>query len=153
MISHLMVSVELWSPSMSPPSRGLGLVFLLLLWGVSLGGCAEPARGAQRLPVKGTVLQQGQPMPAGSISFLPIEGTSGPAANTSITQGKYQFTQANGPVAGRHRVVIALVPAKPDLTQAGQVLPTVPSSSPSHWEFVETLRDSNSSFRKDFQLQ
>lgn len=73
-----------------------------------LAGCGgDPETG--RIPLHGTVRVNGTLVEEGSISLLPAEGHSGPAANTSITGGEYVFSESNGPVAGPHRVVVGVV--------------------------------------------
>ena len=68
-------------------------------------GCAK-SQTLQRLAVSGTVTANGDPLPTGTITFLPAEGTSGPAVGGTIEQGKFKLTAANGPAAGTHRVEI-----------------------------------------------
>ena len=62
-----------------------------------------------RQPVYGEVKLAGNPAPRGSISFYPAEGHAGPAANTGIVNGRYQFSKQDGPFAGPHRVVLSYV--------------------------------------------
>ncbi|HEV3006410.1 MAG TPA: hypothetical protein VGX78_18205, partial [Pirellulales bacterium] len=46
------------------------------------------------------------PLASGLISFRPAKGGSGPAATTSIHEGRYRFDARNGPSAGPHEVVV-----------------------------------------------
>ncbi|MCY2987275.1 MAG: hypothetical protein NTY19_05335 [Planctomycetota bacterium] len=62
-----------------------------------------------RVSVCGRVLLDGQPVASGSINFYPAEGHAGPAANTGISNGRYQFSREDGPFVGPHHVVVAFL--------------------------------------------
>jgi hypothetical protein len=62
-----------------------------------------------RQPIFGELTWRGQPPAYGSISFYPAEGRAGPAANTRIVNGRYQFSKEDGPVVGPHHVVLSYV--------------------------------------------
>ncbi len=72
-------------------------------------GCGRPT-GPQRVAVRGAILFDGQPLPAGRIRFVPADGTKGPSAAGSVEKGFYEFNSANGPVVGKHRVEIEAIP-------------------------------------------
>lgn len=72
---------------------------------IGCGGDAE--RG--RVPLHGSVYVEGERVTEGSISLLPAQGHSGPAASTSITNGQYAFTKETGPTAGPHRAVVGVM--------------------------------------------
>jgi len=62
-----------------------------------------------RQPVFGRVTSGGKPLAGGSISFYPAEGQTGPAANTRIANGRYEFSRDDGPFAGPHHIVVLFV--------------------------------------------
>ena len=69
------------------------------------GGCSQRP-GEARLPIAGKVsLASGERL-SGSVTFVPTEGHSGPAATTSVVDGHYEFDRTNGPTAGPHRVIV-----------------------------------------------
>lgn len=72
--------------------------------------------------VTGTVRLNNQPLPTGSIAWIPIEGTPGPGGGAGINKdGKYEITRGLRP--GRYRVEIRSTRALPR-----KVLnPTIPS--------------------------
>ena len=119
-----------------------------------LSGCGAPEPGPERVPVFGTVERAGAPLSNASISFLPQEGHSGPAASTGIDGGQYRFTAANGPVAGPHRVVIRLSPPAKGLGKTDQQRQTeAPSDAdgPTNWQFQIDV-PAEGPFEKDFRL-
>lgn len=65
-------------------------------------GCGGSNRGA----VKGMVTLDGEPLPSGTIAFLPIDGTQSPSAGESIQGGKYSISADKGPMVGVFRVEI-----------------------------------------------
>jgi hypothetical protein len=75
---------------------GLGMLFL--------SGCGGSE--SLRRPMEGEVRVDGVAVERGAISFLPAKGTSGPAANGTIVEGRYRFTSESGPYAGPHRVLL-----------------------------------------------
>ena len=77
---------------------GFLLVFVFLLTGC--GG------GIPRCEVEGTITVDGQPVKEGSITFQPLEGTSGPVAGASIIDGHYNIEKAKGPVVGEYQIVL-----------------------------------------------
>ncbi len=74
---------------------------------ILITGCGS-SESPSRKAVQGRITIDGAPAPAGSISFLPARGTSGPAATSLIVDAEYRFTQSNGPYTGAHKVVISL---------------------------------------------
>jgi hypothetical protein len=78
--------------------QGAGLVAVLCLAG--LAGCG----GTGQAEVEGTVLHDGQPIPGGSIAFLPAD--QGRAAGGTILDGRYHIPAKFGPAPGRYRVEI-----------------------------------------------
>jgi hypothetical protein len=72
-----------------------------------LAGCSSS--GPERAEVSGTVKLNGVFVEEGSISFIPVEGTTGPEAGTAIRDGKYHMPRASGAVVGRNRVVLRTI--------------------------------------------
>lgn len=66
--------------------------------------------GGDRVPrggIEGSVSFDGTPVEQGTISFVPAEGTKGPATYATITNGRYAIAaEDRGPVVGKHRVKI-----------------------------------------------
>lgn len=83
--------------------------FILLLFCLSVVSGCGGSEGLDRLHVKGTVKVNGAPLKSGRISFLPTEGTPGPATGTVIENGQFEILLAQGPVQGKHRVEIMAV--------------------------------------------
>lgn len=79
----------------------LGLTLIALL-----AGCGGAETGPRRSAVEGQVTLAGQPLPAGTVAFIPAEPTKGPTVFATIREGHYQLSQAEGPVPGPHRVEI-----------------------------------------------
>ena len=63
------------------------IVILILL---VVCGCGSGSK-VNRLPIQGLIVIEGRRIDHGSITFLPSKGTSGPSANTSVSDGQYQF--------------------------------------------------------------
>jgi len=79
-----------------------GLAFLLILVLSATAGCG----GVTGPEVRGSVTFAGSPLESGSISFIPIEGTPGPAGGGAIVGGKYHVASGQGLGTGTHRVEI-----------------------------------------------
>lgn len=97
----------------------------MLVLGALLVGCSK--WGPVRLPIRGTVSAANGKRFSGSISFVPTEGTSGPAATATLVDGEYRFDRQNGPTAGPHRVVVRRLVAK-DAALKSRALTTSPAS-------------------------
>lgn len=135
----------------------LRLISLLV---VLLAGCGDA--GPARVKVEGLVQVDGQPMPLGRISFVPIEGSVGPEAAGEVANGKYHLTRHDGPIVGRLRVEIyaadevdyALDDPKAARRAGGQLLP--PNAVPARYNRASELtvqtsqRNEN---RFDFELK
>jgi hypothetical protein len=72
---------------------------------ILISGCSSD-EGPVRFATTGTVQLDGIPMSSGVIRFVPAEGNGGPAAVAKIIGGEFDFTSADGPIAGPHRVEI-----------------------------------------------
>lgn len=87
----------------SMPIRKLcSLGCILLLAGCGGGSDDSPPRAA----VKGTVLLDDAPLPAGIIRFVPKDETPGPKLSAPITGGEFALPAELGPWVGTHRVEI-----------------------------------------------
>ncbi len=60
--------------------------------------------GPKKAEVSGTVSVNGVKIEEGSIQFIPVDGTTGPAAGGVIKNGKYHIARDNGVVVGKNRV-------------------------------------------------
>jgi hypothetical protein len=81
---------------------------LLVIFALALvAGCSSG--DPTRLAVEGQVTFEGQPLPSGKISFVPMPGTSSPTGGATITDGKFKIEQAKGLRAGSFRVEIRAV--------------------------------------------
>ena len=56
--------------------------------------------------VDGSVSVDGVPVESGSITFVPIEGTSGHSAGGVIESGRYSISATDGPLIGVNNVAI-----------------------------------------------
>lgn len=84
--------------------RSLALSGFLATLGCGTGG----GDSLDRIAVHGTVLLDGQPLPTGTIRFIPAGSTHGPKTAFAITQGRFQASAGSGPCVGSHRVEIEL---------------------------------------------
>jgi hypothetical protein len=69
----------------------------------TLGCNSEPF---ERGSVKGQVTLAGQPLPKGTIVFIPLGDKPGASAMTDVVDGKYEVSKSQGPSVGTHRVEI-----------------------------------------------
>lgn len=86
--------------------------FVLLLGAACWCGCAPS--GPERVVVCGSVTYRGKPIEQGSIRFVPLGETQGPAAGAVIQQGKYEASAKGGVLVGTHRVEITAVAPRKD---------------------------------------
>ncbi|MFH5805677.1 hypothetical protein [Alienimonas sp. DA493] len=91
------------------PSAAIALAAALAA--VLAAGCGGSERPPQ-VAVRGTVTVDGAPLPAGTVTFVPVDGAPGPRASGAITAGEFALPAAAGPAPGVHRVEI--VAADPD---------------------------------------
>ncbi len=99
---------------------------LALVASVSLAGCGSggPVMGR----VSGTVSYQGKPIPKGSITFVPTDGTR-PSATGTIENGAYtlQTTEpGDGAVVGGYKVAVSDI----DANALNTALPGMPVQAP-----------------------
>ena len=78
------------------------IVALLL----SFVGCEGAAPSFDRAAVSGTVTANGEPLPAGSVRFIPTEANQGQMVFAPIKEGAYALSANEGPAVGRCRVEI-----------------------------------------------
>lgn len=74
----------------------LGFTCLVLI------GCGRGAPG--KVVVYGSVTYGGEKAPIGMVSFVPIEGTAGPACGAPIVDGQYRIESRGGVAVGKYRV-------------------------------------------------
>lgn len=103
------------------------LVFALLaLVGLVQAGCGDNASSPVPLKkVSGTVTYNGAPLPTGSITFMPVNGTNSAAGE--IKDGKYSlatFTPGDGAPVGQYKVAITAWKTLPEMGQEGD--PAIP---------------------------
>src|SRR5215213_5994888 len=99
------------------------LVLLVLL---ALMGCSS-GDGFARVPVKGQVKIDGQPLVEGVIRFIPDKALAAQTVQAVVKNGEYQLDRTTGPVAGKHRVEI----------EATGYLPFVPDDDLAHAAYIK----------------
>jgi hypothetical protein len=119
-----------------------------ILLGVTAAICGcggGSSSGPKREAVTGTITLKGEPVEDGQVSFEPV--TPGPTASTVVKAGKYRFSAEDGPVAGKHKVKILVVPQR-DLSKGGprKDAPTVESAKgpADGWKFDAEVRQGQS---------
>ena len=75
-------------------------------------GCGKSS-SLEKAIVSGKVNYQGKPVNEGTIRFVPVKDTQGPAAGASIVDGSFTVTASGGVPVGTHRVEIIGVQAAP----------------------------------------
>ena len=116
--------------------------FFLLLGFLVLAGCSKENRGA----VSGKVTLDGAPLEAGSITFVPIEGTSSPSAGATLEKGAYTISTAQGPMPGAFRVEIKSPKKTGKKALAGSPAP------PNTW-IEETIEAVPAMYNKESKLR
>jgi hypothetical protein len=81
-------------------SRWACVGLLAVCWIVGCGG----SKGPQRVAVRGAILFKNEMLRAGRIT--PIDGSKGPTAVATVTDGFYDFNALNGPCVGKNKVQI-----------------------------------------------
>lgn len=78
-----------------------------ILAAFAIAGCGPG--GPQRFQLSGEVSYNGEPVPAGEISFTPdsSQGNTGPGAVAIIKAGRYETEPGKGVVGGPHTVKIS----------------------------------------------
>ncbi|MFM1904584.1 MAG: hypothetical protein RLZZ440_2484 [Planctomycetota bacterium] len=68
-------------------------------------GCGSS--GPVRYDVSGTVTFDGQPVPVGTITFVPVSGNTGPGGSAGIEGGRFDTAATGkGPTGGPHVAII-----------------------------------------------
>jgi hypothetical protein len=80
------------------------LIVVVLL--APLLGCGRPYTGPARYPLAGQVSYDGEPIDAGTISFLPLDGTDLRVSGGEIVDGAYAVAAERGANEGKYRVEI-----------------------------------------------
>jgi hypothetical protein len=83
----------------------------LVLVVAASAGC--DSGGVTRVAVEGRVTLDGKLLERGSIELIPTEGTTGPAAATTIENGEFSIGEGDGPVIGTLRVEIHSIEQPP----------------------------------------
>ncbi len=108
LVSTMSAGGPLRDATLNSPRESLlgGYRLVAMLAPLVLAGCG-PA-GPARYDVSGTVTFDGQPVPLGTITFLPAPGNSGPGGSATIENGRYDTTvSGKGPTTGPHVAVIS----------------------------------------------
>lgn len=85
--------------------HGAAAVSVALALAMTLG-CGPT--GPPRYDVHGSVTFDGQPVPAGTILFVPVPPNTGPGGSASIADGRYDTAENGGvsPTGGKHRLTL-----------------------------------------------
>jgi hypothetical protein len=100
---------------------------------VLAAGCGR----SSRIPVKGTVSINGQPLEAGDISFAPVSASGGPTAGAPVARGAYHVPAEQGLVAGDYKVQIHAFRGTGKKTWDGMGEPNAPASQKRYVEEME----------------
>jgi len=91
---------------MNSRMRSCGVLFAALVSVVAVMGCGGKAyEGAERLPLTGKVVFDGQPVDGGTITFVPTIDKARPSGGT-IVNGEYKVPEEKGANGGAYRVEI-----------------------------------------------
>jgi hypothetical protein len=74
--------------------------------GLAVAGCSRGYEGPQRFPLSGRVTYDGQPIDAGTISFIPQSPSGQRVSGGPIEDGAYSVPEERGANAGPYRVEI-----------------------------------------------
>lgn len=139
--------------------HGTGVKVAAAVMAAVIVGCGNQD-GVKRVPLTGIVAAESLPESLnGTISFLPVGATKGPAANGLISDGQYRFSKEFGPVAGRHRVIVDVEPPrdKMEASSSKQGTPrrfeyevTVPSEFP--YELDITITDTKTAKKQQIEM-
>jgi len=101
------------------------LLLTLALCGVMLGCSSKPASPIPLKNVTGTVTLNGDPLPAGSITFMPVAGTN--SCTGEIVDGKFTlstFSKDDGAPPGEYKVAVTAWTTPPEMGVEG--VPAIP---------------------------
>ncbi|MEX0643487.1 MAG: hypothetical protein WD468_12340 [Pirellulales bacterium] len=103
-----------------PRPREIGFAVALLLLTSLFVGCGK--QGHERAVIYGTVLFNGQPMPTGTIRFVPSGDTKTPPGAGQIINGQYRVETRGGVPVGTHKIEIeAFRPLSPASAAAAEM--------------------------------
>src|SRR5262249_16927788 len=95
--------------------RGTHFYFLAAALVVFLAGALVVSGCSKNEPtVTGTVLLNGQPLPKGSIRFIPIPPTTGSDAGAAIQEGTGTYRIEKGLTVGKYKVEIRGIRLNPE---------------------------------------
>jgi hypothetical protein len=131
----------------------------LLIWCVSaalpctLAGCGDG--GPPRYHISGVVTFDGQPVPAGAISFIPVGETDVPRGPgfCRFTEGNYESRSGRSPGSGPYRVLIDGYDGVPFEVKLGEEIEEHPMGKPifpTHIVEVDLPPEHGGSF--DFEI-
>ena len=80
------------------------LCLLASLCCVSCGGCGPS--GPEQFALSGEVTYDGQPVPMGSVGFIPEGNPTAKTVGADLKDGRYEISAYDGPVAGKYKVWI-----------------------------------------------
>jgi hypothetical protein len=98
----------------------LGLLCALVAAGVGCGGAGKP------VPVRGTVLLDGQPLSGATVTFMPMENVGRSASGMTVEDGSFRlttFNQNDGALPGEYKVTVTLEEAGEVLKPSGAEYP------------------------------
>ena len=98
-------------------SRVLGMLLLVVAAGCGRGGPA-------RYDISGTVQFRGNPVPAGTITFIPAGASAGhqPLGFCTFRDGEFQSRSGRSPGAGSYRVLITVCDGVAYETRLGDIV-------------------------------
>jgi len=132
-------------------------IALLISVAAALAGCGNLPDEPQRVPVKGQVTYNGQPVAEGRIRFVPIAETKGPVSGGPIRGGYFSVDHKGGVPVGRHRVHIeAYRPDKslqPDPIEGQVVLQYIPEKYNAKSTLEITVEPDDDDVTRDFDLR
>jgi hypothetical protein len=82
----------------------LSLLSVLIIFVATFCGCSEAQ--PQRAAITGSVSINKQPVPEGTIKFVPTGDTKGTSAGAEIVDGEFTIPAENGPTYGKYKVEI-----------------------------------------------
>ena len=83
-----------------------GIAALVLIAAVLCGCGGSRDEELPRTAVSGTVTLDNKPLSEGVIRFIPTAGTQGPKTSAMISEGRFSLDEEQGPLVGKHRIVI-----------------------------------------------
>ncbi len=116
MIGKQIDSVRLWTPASVSARHGVLVLLAVLPLAV---GCGGRGSAPLRVAAYGEVRVNDVPLKAGVIRFVPQ--AKGPVALTTIKDGRFALSSANGPALGKNSIEIVAAPATNPLEGATDI--------------------------------